>query len=518
VVCQSFPDTLPYTARSICPACGIVIDAEVYEADGKVWMRKTCAEHGEFRDILSGDAQFFVNLRRAHRDAPVPVENPAGHPERECPEACGLCFRHVSSPAMVNIDLTNRCNLSCPICFANSNVVGRVCELTLEQIDRILETVMSIRPQPPSCVQFAGGEPTVHRDFIEAVRRARAAGVSYIEVASNGLRFARSFEFCQAASEAGLNQVYLQFDGVSDDIYLRSRGRPLLETKIQAIENIRRTNMRTVLVPTLVRGLNDHQIGDIVRFAIQRVDAISAISWQPVAITGRIDEGRRLEMRYTTADLARDIEQQSGIARMHGDWYPFSAVQPFIRLMEATTKQRYPHYSCHPNCGCATYVVVDKHQKTAKALPQFLDIDEIMNRVDQLASRTERYPWATRLWVMQAMRSLRQHFHEDRAPAGWDFDHFLAFIQSFFEMGTDQSNRASYMARLREQRHGTLLMAAMHFQDAYNYELARVQRCVVLYGAPDGGLYPFCTWNSGPCHRVRIEEQYAVRRPVPVAT
>ncbi len=501
--------SLPYAARSLCPVCRSVIDARVYEEQGKVFMGKSCPDHGPFRELLSSDAEFFLRLRRAHRDSAVPIQEPAGREGFDCPMACGLCPQHLSSPVMVNIDLTNRCNLRCPICFANAAVTGRVCELRWEQIARLLESVASIRPQPPSCVQFAGGEPTIHPDFIEAVRRAKSLGIAYVEVASNGLRFAQSFEFCQAASEAGLSQVYLQFDGVTDEVYRKTRGRPLFEIKQRAIENIARANMRTVLVPTLVRGLNDHQVGDIVRFAIDHLDAVSAISWQPVAITGRIDETRRMEMRYTTADLARDIQEQSGVAQMHRDWYPFSAVQPFIRLMEAATKQRYPHYSCHPNCGCATYLIVDRQTGKASPLPQFVDVQKTMDEMDRIAARIERHPWTTRFSVMQAMRLLRRHFHADLAPPGWGFEEFLKFVESFLQINEEQADKAAYMAELRRQRFSTLLMASMHFQDAYNFELDRVQRCVVLYAAPDGGLYPFCTWNSGPCHRLRVEEDLA---------
>jgi len=506
---SEFDQDLPYVTESLCPICRGVIEAEVYEQQGKVWMSKSCPDHGEFRDVLSSDVSFFLKMRRTHCDAPVAVEDAVSRPDASCPLACGLCDHHVSSPVMVNIDLTNRCNMNCPICFANSNASGRICELDYRQIDEILCKVASIRPQPPSCVQFAGGEPTIHPDFLAAVRRAKELGISYIQVASNGLRFAGSLEFCQAASDAGLGQVYLQFDGVSDDVYVKTRGRALMETKLRAIENIAKANMRVVLVPTLVRGLNDHQVGDIVRFALDHLDAVSAISWQPVAITGRIDEARRLEMRYTLADLARDIEQQSGVVQMHRDWYPFSAAQPFIRLMEAATKQRYPHYSCHPNCGCATYIVVDKQTGATAPLPRFLDVEDTMDALDRIAARIERHPWTTRLSVMQAMRSLRKHFHAERALDGWGFDQFLEFVKSFLEFGEEQLDKQAYMERIRRQRFATLLMAAMHFQDAYNYDLRRVRRCVILYGSPDGGLYPFCTWNSGPCHRERIERQLA---------
>jgi len=194
---------------------------------------------------------------------------------------------------------------------------------------------------------------------------------------------------------------------------------------------------------------------------------------------------------------------------MHRDWYPFSAVQPFIRLMEAATKQRYPHYSCHPNCGCATYLIVDRQTGKASPLPQFVDVQKTMDEMDRIAARIERHPWTTRFSVMQAMRLLRRHFHADLAPPGWGFEEFLKFVESFLQINEEQADKAAYMAELRRQRFSTLLMASMHFQDAYNFELDRVQRCVVLYAAPDGGLYPFCTWNSGPCHRLRVEEDLA---------
>jgi uncharacterized radical SAM superfamily Fe-S cluster-containing enzyme len=503
---QDIADRLPYVAGSLCPVCRQVIEAQVYEEDGKVWMKKACADHGAFRDLLSSDADFFLHLRRAHCESPVPVAGARDAEGADCPMACGLCERHLSSPVLVNIDLTSRCNLNCPICFADSNAAGRTSDLTMDELDRILEKVVS-PGRRPSCLQLAGGEPTVHKDFIDAVRRTKCAGVPYVQVASNGLRFAQDFEFCQAASEAGLNQVYLQFDGVTDEVYLKTRKRPLLETKLKAIENIAKANMWSVLVPTLVKGVNDHQVGDIARFAVRNVDAISGISWQPVAITGRIDEFQRIAMRYTTADLAGDLEQQWGFPEMHRDWYPFSVVQPLIHLVEAVTRQPLPHYSCHPNCGCATYLVVDKQSHTAVPLPQFLDV-EMMKDLDRIAARIERHPLTARPSVLQAMRSVRKHFHTERAPKGWGFEEFRAFVKMTVEISDEQADKASYAAQRRKKRFATLVMAAMHFQDAYNFELPRVQRCVIVYAAPDGRFYPFCTWNSGPCHRHRAEEDF----------
>jgi len=501
---------LPCSTKSLCPVCLKAIDAELYEEDNQVFMSKACSEHGAFNELISSDAEFFKKMRRTHYERPQRVQNPHCENTSGCPYGCGVCDQHLSTPVMVNIDLTNRCNMNCPICFASSNTTGRLCEISLEQLDRILDDSMHIRPYPPECIQLVGGEPTVHKDFIEAVRHVKASGVSHVQVASNGLKFSQSFEFTQAASDAGLDEVYLQFDGLSDDIYQKTRGRQLLEVKFKAIEHIKKANMRVALVPTLVKGLNDNQVGDITRFAISNIDVISAISWQPVAITGRIDEAKRKGMRYTTADLARGLQEQCGFIDMYRDWFPFSIIEPFIRLMEVTTKKPQMHCSAHPHCGCATYLVVDRQRNTAVPLPAFIDIEPSMETLDKMATRIGKYSWAKNLSTLQVIHELKKHFHADRAPEGWGFDEFLEFIKNFVEPTEYPCNdKAAYMEKLRNQRFGMLLMASMHFQDSYNYELDRSQHCVIFYAAPDGRFYPFCTWNSGPCHRYRVEREFS---------
>lgn len=507
---EDFSYELPCSTESLCPVCLKLVDAELYEEKNQVFMNKACNDHGAFNELISSDAEFFKKMRRIHYERPQRVENPHCKNTSGCPYGCGLCDRHLSTPVMMNIDLTNRCNLNCPICFASSNTTGRLCEITLEQLDMILDDAMHIRPYPPECIQLAGGEPTVHKDFIEAVRHVKASGVTHVQVASNGLKFSQSFEFTQAASEAGLDEVYLQFDGLSDDIYQKTRGRKLLEVKFKAIEHIKKANMRVVLVPTLVKGLNDNQVGDITRFAISNIDVISSISWQPVAITGRIDETKRREMRYTTSDLARGLQKQYGFIDMYRDWFPFSIVEPFIRLIEVTTKKLHMHCSAHPHCGCATYLVVDKQRNTAVPLPAFIDIEPSMETLDKMATRIEKHSWAKNISMLQAMHELKKHFHTARAPEGWGFDNFLEFMRNFAEPAEQYSkDKPAYMEKLRNQRFGMLLMASMHFQDSYNYELDRSRHCVISYAAPDGKFYPFCTWNSGPCHRYRVEQQFS---------
>ncbi len=500
---------LPCATQSLCPVCLKVVDATLYKEDCQVLMQKSCGEHGDFTELISSDAEFFLKMRRTHYERPSGVENPNCQNASHCPDGCGLCEQHLSTPAMVNIDLTNRCNQNCPICFASSNATGRICELTLEQVKKMLNAARSIRPHPASCLQYVGGEPTIHPNFLEAVRMAKPMGFAQIQVASNGVRFAQSPEFAQAAAEAGVDVVYLQFDGLSDEIYVQTRGRRLVETKLRAVENIGKAGIRVALVPTIVKGVNDHHLGDILRFAVENVEVITTISWQPVAITGRIDESKRREMRFTMADLARCLQEQTGLLDMQRDWYPFSVVAPFVRLMEVVKDEPQLRVSCHPHCGCATYLIVDKQRNKSTPLPAFVDIEPTMQTLDKAATRIENHPWLKNISVMRAMKSMRRHFHEDRAPEGWGFDHFLEFIRYFVEFSDITRDKERYFSDLRSGRYGVLLLASMHFQDSYNYELDRSRHCVILYAAPNGRLYPFCTWNSGPCHRYAVERAFA---------
>ncbi|MFQ6048295.1 MAG: radical SAM protein, partial [Phycisphaerae bacterium] len=252
--------------QSLCPRCLAVIDAELICHDNQIFMRKTCPQHGPFKELISTDADFFMRLERLSTttDAPSAVlPEQAGPHERadqqtsRCPNQCGICPQHRSGAVMVNIDLTNRCNLRCPICFANSDAAGYLYEVTRQQVRQMLRRIMETNRPAPACIQFSGGEPTLHPEFIEILADAHQAGFAQVQVASNGLRFARQPDFAQRCSDAGLNIVYLQFDGLDDRNYLRTRGARLLELKLQAIENIYNAGMRTCLVPTIVKGIND---------------------------------------------------------------------------------------------------------------------------------------------------------------------------------------------------------------------------------------------------------------------
>ena len=493
---------LPKITQSLCPECIRVIEARVFDENGRVMMEKTCPQHGFFRDCVSSDTRLYLKMENWSFGDNRGVTNPAIPNATRCPDQCGLCSMHTSHTVLSNVDLTNRCNLTCPVCFANANAAGYLYEPSLEQVRRMLEALRGEQPVANRIVQFSGGEPTIYPHFFEVLRMAKEMGFSHLQAATNGIMFT-DLEFAMQAKEAGLHTLYLQFDGVCEDTYKRVRGESLLEKKMQAIENVRKAGMKICFVPTIVKGLNDDQIGDIVRLALENIDVVSAISFQPVAFTGRISKHELEEKRFTMADVARCVQDQTGICDIYEDWFPLSCVAPFSRFVGALRGEQIPTLSPNPHCSIGTYMFVDKNKK-ATPVTRFVDIGGFMQDLDTLARKTGRQTF--KFWSkLKTWHSIRRHFHEDRAPEGLTFTKFVETLQGLTdkEYGRGKGEELGYTYK-------TLMVAGMHFMDAYNYDIERVKRCVIHYAAPNGLIYPFCAYNSGPTYREKIERKYSV--------
>jgi uncharacterized radical SAM superfamily Fe-S cluster-containing enzyme len=502
---------LPVMTQSLCPECLAVIDATIFEEDDKVYMEKTCNTHGLFLELISTDSKFFKLMLERNCSFSRHVSHPASSRNKSCPNNCGICKEHQSSTIMINIDLTNRCNLKCPICFANADASGRLLELSMEQIRSMLDVACATHEVQPICMQYTGGEPTMHPHFFEALEEAAKRNFTQIQIATNGIKFALEPEFAFKAAQAGLNTAYLQFDGLDDQIYRRTRGRDLIDLKLKAIDNLSKAQIRTVLVPTVVKGLNDKHIGKILQFAIKNTNKIAGISWQPVSFTGRIDARRRMEQRFTVADLARELEEQTGIVDRYRDWYPFSFVQPFNELLEAVTGKMQIAFSCNPVCGAGTFIIVNSQTGQVFPLPSFVDVEPLMKKILDLAEKLNRRKLFSNLSIASTFRKLRKFYHEDKGPPGWNFDVFMEFMMDFADFKNRFPTNLARHSTIANTTYRSMLMASMHFQDVYNFQSDRIKRCVVHYAAPDGRIYPFCTYNSGPYHRERIERQYAVK-------
>jgi uncharacterized radical SAM superfamily Fe-S cluster-containing enzyme len=489
---------LPKTVETLCPECARPLVGRVYEWQGDVHMEKTCPEHGYVRDRVCTNGALYRKLQRWSFREGAGVSNPRVDGASSCPASCGLCSMHQSHTMLGQIDLTNRCNLSCPICFANANAQGYVVEPTFPEVTALLRQLRGYRPVPASAVQLTGGEPTIHPDFLAIVAKAKELGFSHVQAASNGIRFAEP-GFARAAAAAGLHTVYLQFDGVDDRVHEQTRGRPLLEVKRRALESIHAAGMKVCLVPTVVKGVNDDQVGPILRFAIEHIHVVSAIAYQPVSFTGRIDPGERAARRYTLGDLASDLAATGAVDPMR-DFYPLSVVAPLSRLMAALTGDPKITATSHPACSAGTYFVVDP-RGNAVPITRFLDVEGLFSELDRMAAQVEG-SWFRALHKLRVPGLFARHFRPEGAPEGLTVRTFLHALRGM-------TDKRIGRGKAGERTYRTLLAAGMHFQDRFNYDVERVKRCVIHYSTPEG-MFPFCAYNCGPVHRTWIERKHAV--------
>lgn len=494
---------LPKKTESICPECKRVIISEHYEKDGKVFSRKTCPEHGEFNDLIWSDAEMYLMAEEYAMDGLGITNVYGGDPDRNVSIVIGdEEYDLLSSTALANIDLTNRCNMNCPICFANANQAGYVYEPTYDEIVAMLEMLRSEEPIKCTAVQFSGGEPTIHKDFIKIIRKAKEMGFAQVQVATNGLTFAKSVDFCREAAEAGLNTIYLSFDGVSDDIYIQARDRKMFGTKLKVLDNIRQLEKKpsVVLVPTVVKGVNDHQIGDIVDFAFEHADVVRGVNFQPVAFTGRITKEELEKGRFTLPDLVRNLEEQRGYATKE-DWYPVPVVAPISKFASILMGDSKVTFTTHPHCGLATYVFKDENTGVVTPITRFVDVKKFMDGINELADKASK-AFFKKLYVLKALKLLDECLIEEKMPPGITKKTLRGILR---DVMSDKSKKT-----LAKFSWKMMFIGGMHFQDSYNYDVSRVTRCSIHYATPDLRVIPFCAYNGGPEYRAEIEAKFSV--------
>ncbi len=478
---------------SVCPECFRVIPAKIVNRDGKLYMVKTCPEHGGFEELYWSDYELYKKYMQFFKSGQG-ISNPQASISKGCPWDCGLCPLHMSSSVLTNIDVTNRCNLRCPICFANAAKAGYIWEPSIEEIGQWIDNLLKEQP-PGLAVQFSGGEPTVRDDLPEIIKLAIDKGVKQVMIASNGIRLAEDYDYYKRLRYAGLSTVYLQFDGVTPEPYCQARGFNALPLKVKVIENTRRMKEETgdaptlVLVPTVVKGVNDGQVGDIIRYAAKNVDVVKSVDFQPVAITGRINKQEREKMRITIPDLLDRIEEQTNGQIRKEDFYTIPVMYPIIEWLREVSKNgdRYPRVRTHPVCGAGTYVFV--YGKELVPITRIIDVDKLIALMEKGVSKTELIIRSATLIRKEGLKYAKD---------------FLPVLKSILTSG-DFSVAANF-----HKLPNILFIGAMHFQDPYNFDVERVMRCVIHYALPEGKIIPFCAYNN--FYREEYEKRYS--RPV----
>ncbi len=411
--------------RSVCPICLQNLPARLLkEQDGSVYLEKNCPVHGSFSvPVWLGKLDWDSWLLET---PPLPEESAL-----YCPENCGICTEHEADTCCALLEVTERCNLRCRYCFARGGESSA--EPSLEELKAAICDIVQQCGKP--LLQLSGGEPTMRDDLAELVRYAREAGCSYVQLNTNGIRLALEPDYARQLRDAGLDIVFLQFDGTREDIYQALRGMPLLETKKEAIRICGDMRIGVTLVPTVVKGVNDDNLGEIISFASTMAPAVRGIHFQPVSYFGRFPELPEASERYTLDLLMADISDQTGI--------------PMESFM--------PSRCDHPLCGFHANFLLEP---SGGLRP----LSSITHSSHSRGCARDNREYVARHW---------RRAPEESVPAG-----------NF----SDEMDFDTFLYRLR---HNSLTISAMAFQDAMNLNLERLHSCT-LHVYNHGKIKPFC--------------------------
>jgi len=479
-------------STSICPECLKKIPMRIYEENGVIYLEKTCAEHGKFDDIYWGDAELFKWFYDNWYNAKYVgggLENPHSKTVKGCPFDCGICPQHKSPTILGIIDVTNRCNLACPVCFAYAGAANYVYEPSYQQIVDMMKLFRANRPWACNAMQFSGGEPTVRNDLPDLIKEAKKAGISHVEVNTNGLRIAQDIGYFKKLLDAGLSTLYLQFDGLREDIYKKTRARTdLVPTKQKVIDNARTLRLNSmVLVVTLAKTVNDQDLGSIIRYAVTNHDVVRCVNIQPISMAGRAQKDELRKLRITIPDAIKLIEEQTDGVIERWDWRPVNWPVPITKGIGVVKNKVYPDFTMHPMCGAATFLVVEK-DGSFKPIMRYVDVDKFADVFwDVYYSGVEGKKTIAKMKMLKLL---------PMAKSGL----VGGLIRDVVTKGSYKA-LSDFMSRI-------VMIGIMHFQDVWNLDLDRVQRCAIHYATPDMKIRSFCTYNS--IHRPNVEKQFAV--------
>lgn len=510
---------IPRRTRSLCPECnqeaadGVVrgqaevadfrdrpgiIDAEIVKECGRILMRKVCEKHGPFEDVLSNHPDFFEKMERFAFGADFECthdENVHNHGPNSIRAGRGT---------YLIVDLTNRCNMVCSPCFMDANGVGYVHELDMEDIKALFKNAVSFKPQREINVLFSGGEPTLSPIFLEAVRHAKSMGFHRLHVATNGIRFAESRDFAFEARAAGLHAMYLQCDGVSEEKNKHRGIGNYMSVKRRALENIAAAGMRTTLQVTVVNGLNNDGLGEIVRFAIQNMDKIHGVLFQPIMFSGRDDAvpaDERYARRYPLSQLAYDLQEQTSIDwQPMRDWFPASTYGIFAHLCDVlnpNAKLGSLFDDMHPHQGLFSPLLLDVDTKQAIPLGMFFNLGQFLRDIVEITD-SGREPATTKALVSL---SVLRNFDPKKTPSGFGVGQLRGLLDDCFYRVAGSSDKWSEKAYSYNGRWRLMIINGMWFQDAFNYDFSTISNSTTPVATRQGEI-SFCAYNGGRWRKI----------------
>jgi uncharacterized radical SAM superfamily Fe-S cluster-containing enzyme len=435
--------------RSLCPECRRVVDAQVLIQDNGVFLRKYCPEHGWHEALVSTDAEWYLNSLKFNKPGSIPYDFTT-EVEKGCPHDCGLCPEHQQHTCIGVIEITGRCNLNCPICFADA---GQGSDLSLLQVEAILDRLM-VTENEPEIVQISGGEPTVHPQILDILAAAKSRNIRHIMLNTNGLRLAQDPEFVHQLAFYEPT-VYLQFDGLTAHAYETLRGRDLLAIKEKALNNLAEAGIDVILVATVVQGVNDGEIGDILRYGL-RHPTVLGVSYQPVTFCGRHQYSPDPLHRITLPDVLHSLEDQTGGILRVSDFLP--APCP------------------HPTCSACTYAFKDGDQ--------LIPVTRLVNAEDYLDFITNRTILHFSEEMKEALESL------------WSMAAIMGGEKTGNALGCTICSLNLPPLDYRSLKERFFMVQVHGFMDEYSFDLKRLMKCCVHQLLPDGRAIPLCAYNN----------------------
>jgi hypothetical protein len=295
---------------SLCPECLKRVDAKIVFEKGNVYMLKRCKKHGHSKVLIADDIEYYKNIRNYNKPSETPYKfNTKTH--YGCPYDCGLCTDHEQHSCLTIVEITDRCNLSCPTCYAGSSpTYGR--HRTLEEVKKMLDTIVEYEKEP-DVVQISGGEPTLHPQFFEILDYAKTLPIRHLMVNTNGIRIAKETDFVKRLKNYTPDfEIYLQFDSFENKVLQKMRGADLAAIRMAALRNLNEANLSTTLVVTLQKGENDSEIGKIIDFALKQ-KCVRGVTFQPTQIAGRLENFDVNTDRITLTEVRRKILEQTSV-------------------------------------------------------------------------------------------------------------------------------------------------------------------------------------------------------------
>jgi uncharacterized radical SAM superfamily Fe-S cluster-containing enzyme len=436
--------------RSICPQCKRVIDAQILLRDDKVYMRKRCPDCGPFEALVYADAQAYATFSRYNKPGTIPLAY--GTQIRDgCPHDCGLCPDHQQHACLGIIEVNSVCNMNCPLCFADAKPGFN---LSLPEVELMLDDFVRTEGSP-EVVQFSGGEPTLHPQIIEFVQAAKDRGIRLVMINTNGKRIARDDRFLEQLA-AVKPALYFQFDGFDSETYRILRGEPdILEEKLLALDRLAQIGIDVTLVPAIERGVNEHEVGRIIDFAIKH-PAVRGINFQPAFHAGRHGAHDPLN-RMTIPDVLRLIENQTVGRFKAGDFVPVPC--------------------CFPTCNSVTYAFIDGD--TVTPLPRIVNVhdylDYITNRVLPDFSHEIR-------GALEGLWSSSSVAGSQKSAA----DLALACESCGLAANLTIGDVASHM----------IMIMLQDFMDPWTFNQKNLMKCCKEFLLPGGKQIPFCAYNT----------------------